>query len=561
MYRKLPFLFAVTPLAILIGCSGSDVSTPTGAGGSVSVGGTSNLGGTPTTGGTGVVTNNGGGAGVGGSVGTGGLLATGGVPATGGAPASGGKAAGGTPATGGLASTGGLISTGGLAAAGGATATGGKGATGGSPATGGKAAGGTSATGGSNATTGGTPAAGGSAGSCGRTVGSCTAPTVNITSVTLNSAAQAAAADSDTAVIPLAIASLPSGGSRLAWLGTDNNVHIAQLDCNDALVGTPFTIPGIDLADIIADDNGGVVLVTRNATNGGTDQCGTVRPLCGGTSSPCRTMWMVRFDNSGAVTWETQVTNLSTTQAGYQNGAFFVWWYQHHGRLAFNGTNYAAIFGVSITVNNTVNGVACIDIHEGDRLQVVSSAGALVSAGSLAYGESHAWTSRILWDSRTSKFVATDATDDNCRVVSLPGATATTTTIGASTCDGNLFNGDVVTSSTAGYWDAWANAGQVTLAHFSTGAADQSVTGIAANLHPHLVTYGSSNMLLAWGSGTTITAQVRNSGTAAQVGSNLSIAANEQPYQAWKSYADGSVAYPAYNNSTSMKVVRVMPCQ
>jgi len=493
-------------------------------------------------------------------LGTGGLPATGGAAtggaATGGA-ATGGKAAGGGPSTGGAATGG--AATGGAATGG--AATGGKSTAGGSAATGGKAAGGTSATGGSNATTGGTPAAGGSAGSCGRTVGSCTAPTVNITSVTLNSAAQAAAADSDTAVIPLAIASLPSGGSRLAWLGTDNNVHIAQLDCNDQLVGTPFTIPGIDLEDIIADDNGGVVLLTRNATNGGTDQCGTVRPLCGGTSSPCRTMWMVRFDNSGAVTWETQVTNLSTTQAGYQDGAFFVWWYQHHGRLAFNGTNYAAIFGVSITVNNTVNGVACIDIHEGDRLQVVSSAGALVPTGSLAVGESHAWTSRILWDSRTSKFVSTDATDDNCRVVSLPGATAATTTIGASTCDGNLFNGDVVTSSTTGYWDAWANAGQVTLAHFSTGAADQSVTGIAANLHPHLVTYGSSNMLLAWGSGTTITAQVRNSGTAAQVGSNLSITANEQPYQAWKSYADGSVAYPAYNNTTSMKVVRVMPCQ
>ena len=37
-----------------------------------------------------------------------------------------------------------------------------------------------------------------------------------------------------------------------------------------AVVGTPFSIPAIDLQDIIADDDGGVVLVTRGATNGGT---------------------------------------------------------------------------------------------------------------------------------------------------------------------------------------------------------------------------------------------------------------------------------------------------
>jgi hypothetical protein len=37
--------------------------------------------------------------------------------------------------------------------------------------------------------------------------------------------------------------------------------------------------------------------------------------------------------------------------AGYDDGARFVWWYQHHGRLAFDGQNYAAYFGVAITVD------------------------------------------------------------------------------------------------------------------------------------------------------------------------------------------------------------------
>ena len=99
---------------------------------------------------------------------------------------------------------------------------------------------------------------------------------------------------------------------------------------------------------------------------------------------------MIRFDNSGLQVWDRQVTNLSDTLGGYDNGARFVWWYQHHGRLASDGTNYAAYFGVAITVQNG----SCVDIHEGDRMQVVDAGGALVSGhDSFEVGGSHAWTS------------------------------------------------------------------------------------------------------------------------------------------------------------------------
>jgi hypothetical protein len=99
--------------------------------------------------------------------------------------------------------------------------------------------------------------------------------------------------EGDTEPFPMAIAAMPSGGSRLAWLGTDGEVSVAELDCNDNLVGTSASFPGVDLQDIYADDSGGVVLLTREATNGGTDNCGNGQ-LCGGTSSPCRSMWLVR---------------------------------------------------------------------------------------------------------------------------------------------------------------------------------------------------------------------------------------------------------------------------
>jgi len=493
MIRVSSRLSTALAFALLVGCSGTESSHQPGA----------NTGGTIGTSGTDVV----GGTLGGGADNTGGVLSTGGT--TSGALITGGAlSSGGASPTGGAASAGGVSPTGGAASAGG--------------------------------------------GNCARTVGACTAPAVNVTPVTLNAAAQAAAGTSDTANIPLALAAKPSGGSRLAWLGTDNNIHVAELDCSDNLVGTPFTIPGIDLEDIYADDSGGVVLLTRNATNGGTDNCGT-GTLCGGTSSPCKAMWLVRFTASGTVQWETQVTNLSASLAGYQNGARFVWWYQHHGRIAFDGTNYAAYFGVAITVNNG----SCVDIHEGDRLQVVGPAGALVAAKGFDFGCSHAWTSRIVWDSRVNQFITVCATDNNCRIARSPNYT----TVATSTCDGNLFNGDLVNGSAAGYWDAWANAGQVALQHFTSSGSDTAITGIVSNLHPHLVTYGASNMLLAWGASNTVTAQVRDSGSGALIGSQFTIAVNEQPYQAWKSYPDGSVAYPAYSTSTSVKIARVMPCQ
>jgi hypothetical protein len=352
--------------------------------------------------------------------------------------------------------------------------------------------------------------------------------------------------EGDTEPLPMAIAAMPGGGSWLAWLGTNSRVYLGKLDCNDHLVGTPTSFDGIDLQDVQADSNGGVVLLTRRGT------CHT-GPLCGGTSSPCNTMYLVRFDNSGHQVWERQVTNLSSSLGGYDNGARFVWWYQHHGRLASDGKNYAAYFGVAITVQNG----ACVDIHEGDRMQVVSASGALLSGhDSFQVGCSHAWTSRIVWDPRTGHFAMVCATDNACRIAR-PNPYRT---VAAGTCDGTLFGGDLVLAKTRGYWTAWSQGGQVRLDHFSTGASDSTVRTAARSAHPHLVSYGSGRMLLAWGSGSSMAALVYDAGTGKTVGGQFTINVKDHNYQAFKAYADGSAAYPAAGSSTtSIRIARVMP--
>ncbi len=141
--------------SLLLGCSGSDSSGPTGSGGNMSTGGSSSASGSTAMGGD---LNTGGSKAAGGSVSTGGTVGAGGSLLTGGTTASGGvNATGGTNSTGGVVATGGSITTGGITSAGGTLATGGSKATGGTTSTAG-----TAATGGSKAT-GGVPGAGGTA--------------------------------------------------------------------------------------------------------------------------------------------------------------------------------------------------------------------------------------------------------------------------------------------------------------------------------------------------------------------------------------------------------------
>jgi hypothetical protein len=371
-------------------------------------------------------------------------------------------------------------------------------------------------------------------------------PAATVTEVNVGMKVTSYGQEGDTDPLPMAIAARPTGGSWLAWLGTDSQVHLGALDCDDRLVGTPTSFTGIDLQDVQADSTGGVVLLTRRGT------CGS-GPLCGGTSSPCNTMHMIRFDNSGHQVWERQVTNLGTGRAGYDDGARFVWWYQHHGRLASDGSTYAAYFGVAITVKNG----SCVDIHEGDRMQVVNAGGALVSGhDSFEVGCSHAWTSRIVWDPRTSHYAMVCATDNACRIAQ-PNPYRTVAT---GTCDGTLFGGDIVLASTAGYWTAWSQGGQVRLEHFTTGASSSTITTSAKSSHPHLVGYGTGRALLTWESGSSMLGQVYDTGSGKTVGGQFTIAVKDHNYQAFKAYADGSAAYPAAGSSTtSIKIARVLP--
>ena len=452
-----------------------------------------------------------------------------------------------------------VLTGGAIATTGGAQVTGGAASTGGSQSTGGTMV---------------TPT-GDCPGSCtAPTVTSCSSPDVRVTSVDISSTLNYST--DETYNIPLAIAARPGGGSLVAWMtgyshygsSTASQVHIAQLDCDDQLVGSPFTLEAHDFQDLAADGDGGVIVVTRDSKGGPDDQhCGDVNNLCVTPNDRpgCYNMYMVRFDCAGNEIWATQLDTADAANPGYTGGSgnsfnTFVWWYQHHGRIAYDGTNYAAYFCTALTVTNNscMNGAGKVDIHEGDRMQVVDPTGTLLSGhDSFGLGCSHSWTTRMVWDPRTSHFVTVCATDNNCRIARSPNYQ----TIASATCDGSLFGGDVVLAGDTGYWTAWSYQNAIKLEHFDSGASDNTITTAGDTQHPHLVALGANHMMLTWGSGAGQAAQIFDSTTAATVGSQFTIAAPDHPWESWKPFADGSVAWASVSAASStIQVARVMPC-
>jgi len=395
---------------------------------------------------------------------------------------------------------------------------------------------------------------------------SCSSPQVRVASVNLGSALSYST--DEVYNIPLAIAAKPGGGSLIVWMmgyshygsSTGSQVHIGELDCEDKLVGTPFTLEGHDFQDIAADGDGGVVTVTRDGlATGDVQHCGDVNKLCGLPSDRpgCYDHFMVRFDCSGKEQWATKLTTTTASAPLYTSGSgsnHGVWWYQHQGRLAYDGSNYAAYFCDAITVANG----SCVDIHEGDRMQVVGPTGTILTGhDSFAGGCSHSWNTRLVWDPRTKHFVMICATDNSCRIAQ-PNPYRT---IVSGTCDGTLFGGDVVNASTTGYWMAWSYQGKIKLEHFSTGASDKTVTTAGTTQNPHLVAYGANKMLLTWKSGTGIAAQVYDAGTGDAVGAQFTIAVPDHPWQSFKPFPDGSVAWAGVGSaSATIQIARVMPC-
>jgi hypothetical protein len=314
--------------------------------------------------------------------------------------------------------------------------------------------------------------------------------------------------------------------------------------------------------------------------------------------------------NVSAGEWDGYLTETSPTKPAYGasptsgGNVIFIWsQYAHNGRIAFDGANYAGYFGAAITVpgqacvgsSTLTNGV---NIHQGDRMKVVSGSGALQTSG-FDWGCSHSGFERVVWDAAAKKFVAVckndaAAGDKSGRLAFAPGAT---TIYPVDLAYSNL--GSVMMAGGSGYWiiSSDIRSGQPVAAN---GLADVHLLHVAATSMPipnvdlvvnvaspatinarapHLAPHGTGLMLVAWEESTAtgdlaqnapgrqMYLQVLSSTTGMPVGG-----ANAGPlkltpnvlgsrYQDFRAYPDGSVAYPAPGSSaTKLKILRVLPC-
>jgi len=293
-------------------------------------------------------------------------------------------------------------------------------------------------------------------------------------------------------------------------------------------------------------------------------------------------MYMVRFDGTGEK-WATKLTDSSAALPPYSTGktggrVYMIWWYAHHGRLAFDGSRYAGYFGSAVSVSQG----GCINIHQGDRMGVVDGNGQVV-AGGFEWGCSHSGYERVVWDPATNRFVTVCKTDNNNRIAFSPDYT---TIAPVDLAYDNL--GNLVLGKNGGYFLTASDirAGQpagadgladVHLLHFTTGAPDSDVV-IASDANsndraPHLAGYGSDRMIAAWETSTqtgdlssrddgrTLRAQTRSRATGEAEGDPMDLSVRGNRYQDFVAFPDGSVAFVAPgSSSTKVNVLRIPPC-
>lgn len=425
------------------------------------------------------------------------------------------------------------------------------------------------------------------------TASACSAPQVRITDIDVGAAVNHN--EDEAALKPLAIAAIPSGGSRVAWYGADAKVHVTTLKADDTVDGSApsVTIAGTDYGDIYADAQGGVLLVTRAAKGGGTLNCGEPTNLCGTPpmpAVPCSDMYLVRFDGSSE-TWATQLTQSSPSAPPYLAGktgpnVIFIWWYAHHGRIVSDGSNYAAYFGAAISVSQS----GCVNIHQGDEMRAVSPTGELLTGHqSFDWGCSHSGYERIVWDPRKSAFVTVCKND--APTAGKSGRLAFAPQISTITPLDLWYSnvGNIALAGDGGYWLTTSDIrpGQtpnsdgladVHLLHFGQGAPDKDVV-LASDpglndRAPHLTQYGASHLLAAWDTSTAqgdlspnsanrkfyVQSLDRTTGAASSLPIPVAVANNR--FQEMKPFPDGSVAYAAPGSSNSqLKILRVLPCE
>jgi hypothetical protein len=353
----------------------------------------------------------------------------------------------------------------------------------------------------------------------------------------------------------------------LAWRSSANsNIQIASLTSADQLAGTLAGISGLQVHDMVADANGAVLAVMDNDADIYTSK------YCYGSSTTslnvCGKMDLVRLNNSGAVQFRTTLTNKVNVD---DNGALFIWWYGHTARIASSGSLYGVYYRTagSYTRSSDANEV---DIHSGDSLRFVNSAG-VIQSGGWDWGCSHSWSVRLAYNGSWGAACHGDAYPNAMRLDVLASPTATAVEkqwLASSDPTGRALGGMVPVSG--GFWINYVSTDSGTLrlhlARISNSGSivyDQVVSGATGldSTYPfraYMASYGSGRLLLGWKSGGALVLAVASASTGEILEGPVTTGASIDNFQEFVTAANGDVLW-AYSGGSNIKVNRVSACQ
>ncbi|MEN8905575.1 MAG: hypothetical protein ABF289_06405 [Clostridiales bacterium] len=363
---------------------------------------------------------------------------------------------------------------------------------------------------------------------------------------------------------PLVISPIQSGGSRIAWMGTDGKTRITSLNSSDKVQGNSITISGNDFSDMYAHNDGGVVMHTKRKKSGAESL------LNHPPESPIQTygMYLTRFNNSGNILWSTELTN---NKIPYTEWAIFVWWYAHHGRIAWSGSHYATYYGAAASIEG--------DIHQGDRETIVSSDGSIQSGG-WDWGCSHSGYEYVIWDKYKKCFASICKTDNQNRIM----YNVKQTLKGIDLWYSNLSN--LVPDKKGGYWVAVSDKetsqpsnsegyADVHLLHFTAGGnTDKDIVIAGQNelneRSPHISLYGDNKILVGWET-TSLKGDIKSNDsnrkffvkafdieTGSAIGASVKLNIKGNRYRDLVAFPDGSVAFISVGSSNNMiKIARI----
>lgn len=206
---------------------------------------------------------------------------------------------------------------------------------------------------------------------------------------------------------PMVLAPRADSSSLLGYReAARQDLRVVELDGADTVTGTLFQIEGQEVHGLLAHDDGAAIVLVRE------DPDIFSQEFCSGGTT-CNSLELVRFDNAGNVTMNRTLTDKLTVE---NQGALFMYWFEHTARIAWADDTYGVYFRSARTIPTSAGLVP----RPGDTLRFIDSGGNRLDRG-WDFGCIPSWSVRISYNGVWAAVCHGDEMPNAHRLVVLDG--------------------------------------------------------------------------------------------------------------------------------------------